>query len=521
VRLEDRVRLPSRYRLTGFIAGGGMAGVWEAEDTRLDRRVAVKVLADHLAEDPVNARRFQREARAAARVSSHPHVVTIYDVGEHEGRSFIVMERLNGGTVADALRHGRIPADRALTWLRDAASALDVAHEHGIVHRDVKPGNLLLDDADRVRVADFGIARLTTDDTVTTAGQLLGTAAYLSPEQIVGRPTTPASDRYSLAVVAYELLTGRRPFRAEHPTAQARQHLEEDAEPPTHVDPRLPKAVDAVLARGLAKEPADRWPTATAFVDALAAALAADGDTTRRMAAPVFAGGARRRRSWPALAALVVVAAAVALVVGLSSGGGKSGHSLRQAAVTHKSKATHKRAATKHHRTKKPAANTNTGTTTPSTGTTTPSAGTTPAPSNSVAGPSNAAAPQGNSIAALNSRQVDAYKLIKSGRAAEGLAMDRAILSALGAQGYSVARCKQPASDQGCMVFAHALFDVGHALRVLGQPAAAVPYLQRRLLINDQLGVVQQELARAMREAGGAAAQPGTGSKGPKKHGHD
>jgi hypothetical protein len=515
VRLEDRVRLPSRYRLTGFIAGGGMAGVWEAEDTRLDRRVAVKVLADHLAEDPVNARRFQREARAAARVSSHPHVVTIYDVGEHEGRSFIVMERLNGGTVADALRHGRIPADRALTWLRDAASALDVAHEHGIVHRDVKPGNLLIDDADRVRVADFGIARLTTDDTVTTAGQLLGTAAYLSPEQILGRPTTPASDRYSLAVVAYELLTGRRPFRAEHPTAQARQHLEQDPEPPTHVDPRLPKAVDAVLARGLAKEPADRWPTAAAFVDALAAALAADADTTRRMAAPVFAGGGRRHRSWPALVALAVVAAAVALVVGLSSGGGKAGRSLRQAAVTHKAKAKHKRAATKHHSTKKPAATANTGTTTQS-------GGTTPAPSNGVAAPSNAATPQGNSVAALNARQIDAYKLIKSGRAADGLAMDRAILSALGAQGYSVARCKQPASDQGCMVFAHALFDVGHALRVLGQPAAAVPYLQRRLLINDQLGVVQQELALATREAGGAAAaQPGKGPKGPKKHGHD
>jgi eukaryotic-like serine/threonine-protein kinase len=500
VRLEDRVRLPSRYRLTGFIAGGGMAGVWEAEDTRLGRRVAVKVLADHLAEDPVNARRFQREARAAARVSSHPHVVTIYDVGEHEGRSFIVMERLNGGTVASALRRGRVPADQALVWLRDAASALDVAHEHGVIHRDVKPGNLLRDDEDRVRVADFGIARLISDDTVTTAGQMLGTAAYLSPEQILGRPTTPASDRYSLAVVAYELLTGRRPFRAEHPTAQARQHLEQAAEPPTHVDPRLPKAVDAVLARGMAKEPEDRWPSATAFVDALDAAFAPETETTRRLAAPVFTGGARRRRGWPALAALVLVAAAVALVIVLTSGGGKGGHTLGQAAGTHKPKTNHNAAAKKHHAsTQKPAAPS--GTNTNTTHATTP--------------------PPTNSVDALNTRQIDAYNLINQGRANDGLTIDRTILSTLSAQGYSVGRCREPASVQGCMVFAHALFDVGHALRVLGQPAAAVQYLQQRLLIDDQRGIVEQELRRAMREAGGtggASAKPG---KGPKKHGHD
>jgi serine/threonine protein kinase len=193
--LTDRVRLPARYRLVGFIASGGMAGVWEAEDTKLGRRVAVKVLAEHLAEDPVNARRFEREARAAARVSSHPHVVTIYDVGEHDGRSFIVMERLTGGTVANALHEGRVPRERALTWLRDAAAAIDAAHEQGIIPRDVKPGNLLRDENERVRVADFGIARLASEATVTQTGQLLGTAAYLSPEQILGEPTTPASAR--------------------------------------------------------------------------------------------------------------------------------------------------------------------------------------------------------------------------------------------------------------------------------------------------------------------------------------
>jgi serine/threonine protein kinase len=501
VRLEDRVRLPSRYRLTGFIAGGGMAGVWEAEDTRLGRVVAVKVLADHLAEDPVNATRFQREARAAARVSSHPHVVTIYDVGEHEGRSFIVMERLNGGTVANALHRGRVPAEQALVWLRDAASALDVAHEHGVIHRDVKPGNLLRDDEDRVRVADFGIARLTTDDTVTAAGQLLGTAAYLSPEQILGKPTTPASDRYALAVVAYELLTGRRPFRAEHPTAQARQHLEMEAEPASFVDPRLPRGVDAILARGLAKEPEQRWPSATAFVEALQEAFAPDAETTRRLAAAPFTGGSRRRRGWPALLSLLVVAAAVVAVIALNSGGGKGGHSLRQqAAVTHKRKAKSK---PKHHASKPPAASANTGTTT-TPATTTPSTG--------------------NDVSSLNTRQVQAFNLINQGNAAQGLSIDRGILSTLTGKGYSVARCAQPATDAGCMVFAHALFDVGHALRVLGQPAAAVQFLTQRLSIDDQRGIVADELKKAQREAGrgattgGAPAKPG---KGPKKHGHD
>jgi serine/threonine protein kinase len=216
-----QIDLPERYTLRGHIANGGMAGVWSAEDELLARPVAIKVLAAHLAEDAISATRFQREARAAARLSSHPNVVTVYDVGEHAGRAFIVMECLQGGTVADRLRAGRPARRQALTWLRDAAAALDYAHERGVVDRDVKPGNLLLDEHDRVRVADFGIARVATDDTVTGTGQLLGTAAYLSPEQVEGDPTTPASDRYALAVVAFELLTGTRPFGGEHLDRQA------------------------------------------------------------------------------------------------------------------------------------------------------------------------------------------------------------------------------------------------------------------------------------------------------------
>src|SRR3954469_12008309 len=205
------VSLPDRYRVTRHVANGGMGAVYAAEDELLGRTVAIKVLAAHLAEDPVNRQRFQREARAAARLSNHPHVVTVYDVGEHDGRPFLVMELMECGSVAHRLRSGRVDRGLALDWLAGAAAALDFGHEHGIVHRDVKPPNLLLDGNDRVHVADFGIARIATEETLTSTDQGLGTAAYLSPEQVLGRPATAASDLYSLAVVAFELLTTRPP----------------------------------------------------------------------------------------------------------------------------------------------------------------------------------------------------------------------------------------------------------------------------------------------------------------------
>src|SRR4051794_31778247 len=262
-----------------------MASVWEAHDELLDRPVAVKVLSLHLGEDDRARRRFAREARTAAGLSSHPHVVTIYDVGEFDGKSFIVMELLRGGTVADKLRSGEdIPHRLALRWLEEAGSALDAAHEAGIVHRDVKPANMLLDGRGRLALADFGIARLGLEDQITQTGQVLGTAAYISPEQAMGQPSTPASDRYALAVVAYELLTGVKPFRAENFAAQARAHVEDDPPPASEQDIDLPPAVDRVLERGMAKEPEDRWATAGEMVKALDDALAPR--PRRRVAAP-------------------------------------------------------------------------------------------------------------------------------------------------------------------------------------------------------------------------------------------
>ena len=325
-----RITLPDRYRIVRHIANGGMAGVWEATDQLLGRSVAVKVLASHLSEDDRARRRFEREARAAAGLSSHPHVVTIYDVGEYDGRAFMVMELMPGGTVADRLRAGRTIADEtALRWLREAAEALDAAHDQGVVHRDIKPGNLLLDDRDRLAIADFGIARLALEDQLTATGQVLGTASYISPEQAVGEPATAASDRYALAIVAFELLTGSRPFQAEHFAAQARAHVEDEPPLATERDPSLPRGVDAVLDRGLAKDPGDRWPSAGAMVAALDRAMGESPPATEptRPIAPVppvtpqRAGGG----AWPwvlaGFAALVVIAVAGAVLLSGDDGG--------------------------------------------------------------------------------------------------------------------------------------------------------------------------------------------------------
>jgi|GEM_PF-591552 len=292
--VSARVTLPARYRIVGHLASGGMASVWEAHDELLDRDVAVKVLAAHLSDDERGRARFQREARAAASLSSHPHVVTIYDVGEHAGRAFMVMEIMRGGTLGDRLAGGRpIDRDAALRWLREAAGALDAAHEAGIVHRDVKPGNLLLDQRERLAIADFGIARVAREEQLTGTGQVLGTAAYISPEQAMGELSTAASDRYALGVVAYELLTGERPFPGANFAVQARAHVEDEPPPATTREPALPAAVDPVLERALAKQPLARWRSGEAMVDALEQALASAPRRRRGPRRSIAAGGRR------------------------------------------------------------------------------------------------------------------------------------------------------------------------------------------------------------------------------------
>jgi len=297
--------LPDRYRNPERIARGGMGEVYRAEDRDLARLVAIKLLADRFAENDAIRRRFTREALAVARLSNAPNTVTIFDVGDHQGRPYIVMEYLPGGSLADRLEgDGAQPLGRSLEWLGQAAAALDAAHANGIVHRDVKPGNLLLDDDRRVKVADFGVASAADLGSFTEAGTVLGTAGYLAPEQARGERATPASDLYALAVVAFELLTGKRPFERASSTAEAMAHVSAPIPPASDVNRELPPEVDDVLARGLAKDPEHRYPSASEFVHALRDALDRAAGTTQVGALPP-ARPARERRKLPLLLLLL------------------------------------------------------------------------------------------------------------------------------------------------------------------------------------------------------------------------
>lgn len=317
--------LPPRYRDPQHLARGGMGDVYRATDTQLGRTVAIKVLGDRYADDESVRERFKREALAAARLSGSPNTVTIFDVGESDGHPYIVMELLEGGTLEDRLKAGgaQDPAD-VIRWLDQAASALDAAHAAGVVHRDVKPGNLLLNSRGEVAVADFGVASAVGLDSMTMTGTVLGTAGYLSPEQAKGERATPASDRYALGVVAYELLTGERPFASDSATAEASAHVHAPIPYPSqHGD--VPPELDPVLRRALAKDPADRYPSSADFVAALREALSHAAGTTRALA-PV-----REDEYTPAAAPskrpnpLVWVAAAILGLLALGAGLGMAG----------------------------------------------------------------------------------------------------------------------------------------------------------------------------------------------------
>jgi len=266
-----------------------MGDIYLAEDTVLGRQVAVKVLDERFAKDPDVTKRFTREALAAAKLSGHHNIVMIFDVDECDGRPMIVMEYLPGGTVADRAREGRVDREEALDWLEQTAAALDDAHQAGIVHRDVKPANLLLDERNEVHVGDFGIARIADESGagLTAAGTVLGTAGYLSPEQARGEPATHASDIYGLGVVAYELLTGGRPFEGGSSTEEAAAHIHQPVPPASERGVGLPRSVDRVFERALAKEGAHRYPSARELVEDLRASLEPEDEPTRIRTAPV------------------------------------------------------------------------------------------------------------------------------------------------------------------------------------------------------------------------------------------
>jgi eukaryotic-like serine/threonine-protein kinase len=285
--------LPPRYTGVRPLGEGGMATVYACFDTSLRREVAVKILSLRYCDDLTMRQRFLREARLGASLGRHPHIVTVYDVGEWNARPYIVMELAAGGSVAERLTNGTPPPDHAVTWLAQAADALTAAHDAGIVHRDVKPANLLIDGFGAVRVADFGVAR-DGEATLTVTGEVLGTAGYLAPEQARGEPCSPATDCYALAVVARELLTGRR-------------------------DGVLAGAAERIVSQAMSERPEARFASTSAFVDALRSALGAPSPTaaTRAFASPRPRPPRRRRRLIGA--ALAVGALAVALGSGLAT----------------------------------------------------------------------------------------------------------------------------------------------------------------------------------------------------------
>jgi serine/threonine-protein kinase len=262
--------IAGRYRLEGRLGYGGMSTVHRAFDLRLERQVAVKLLAEHLAEEPTFVSRFQREAQAAARLV-HPNIVQVFDSGQDgTGQYFIVMEYVEGSSCAELLRdYGWVEVEEALSIIEQACDGLQYAHRHGVVHRDVKPGNLLRARDGAVKLADFGIAKATEQSSITQVGSVLGTASYLAPEQARGEEAGPRADVYSLGVVAYQLISGRLPYEAKSLTELALKQQQE--EPPT-LDTLVaavgPELADAV-AMALALRPADRYQTALQMREAL------------------------------------------------------------------------------------------------------------------------------------------------------------------------------------------------------------------------------------------------------------
>jgi serine/threonine-protein kinase len=292
MQLAQDTVVAGRYRLLGRLGSGGMADGWCAEDSLLNRRVALKFLHPRFAQDEQFVERFRREASAAAGLQ-HPNVVGVFDRGIVDGAHYIAMEYVEGASLKDLIERG-LSVPEAVEIVRQVLAGVKYAHEHGIVHRDLKPQNVLVDSEGRARVTDFGIARAGASE-ITQTGSVLGTAQYLSPEQAQGLPVTAASDIYSVGVMLYEALTGRVPFDADSPVTVALKQVSERPRPPSELNPAVSRALDGVVLRALAKDPANRFASAEDFLQALDVAEAdpsgaAFGDTASYAAVAAAAG---------------------------------------------------------------------------------------------------------------------------------------------------------------------------------------------------------------------------------------
>jgi serine/threonine-protein kinase len=448
--------LPPRYRSPRRLGHGAMGDIYLATDELLGRQVALKVLSDRYAADEGIRERFKREALAAARLSGEPGAVTIFDVGEWQGRPFIVMEHLAGGSLEDRLRReGAQPPERVLVWLEQAAKALDAAHRHGIVHRDVKPANLLLNERGELIVADFGIASAAGMDSLTLTGTVLGTAGYLSPEQARGERATPASDVYALGIVAYELLSGHRPFENESQTAEAAAHVNAAVPPITARCENLPPAVDPVFRRALAKDPQRRYGSAGDLVVELRGALSDSGQPTQ-----VLAPARPPRRPGRVLVplALLLLAGAIgAAVAAIVSSGGSSAQVVTRKVTGPGGTVTVRQTVTS-----------------PTTTAPAPPPPPPPPPPAAVTGDGHSLNDQG-------------YSRIQSGDYAGAVPPLQQAVQKLNGLG------------PGDPYEAYANYNLGYALYRLGRCSEAVPYLQRAQQLEPQRHEPRQVLKRAER----------------------
>jgi eukaryotic-like serine/threonine-protein kinase len=327
-----------RYEIQKLLGSGGMSSVFLARDRQLERPVALKVLHEHFSHDPEYIERFRREARAIAKLS-HPNVVTIIDRGEFEGRQYIVFEYVEGDNLKQLVAGGGpLPVEQALALAHQVARGLAFAHEHGIVHRDVKPHNVLVDQEGVAKVTDFGIARsLELEEGITETGTLLGTSDYISPEQAGGQRVDERTDQYSLGVLLYELLTGEVPFKGKSSMAVAMRHLRDPVPSVRERRPDVSPRVDDLVRRAMAKDPGKRFPSTEALVEALEACrleeVSGETGATQQLAQPARparsapARPRRRPRSLPLapLAVLLVLAAGALAIWVVAGDGGDDG----------------------------------------------------------------------------------------------------------------------------------------------------------------------------------------------------
>jgi eukaryotic-like serine/threonine-protein kinase len=510
--------LAGRYRVLRHLGAGGMASVLLCRDERLDRQVAVKRLH---ADTPADVeRRFVREAKLGASLN-HPNLVSVYDTAVDDEGVLIVMEYVPGESLAAALRHGPLGPRRVARMARELGAALDHAHAHGVVHRDVKPANVLLRDDGVSKLVDLGIATAANTTRITRSGTVLGTAAYMAPEQLEGREPGPAVDVYALAAVCYETLAGRRPREGKTPVEIA--HSIATSSPPDLRDhwPAASWAVAEVLRRGMAREPSARPSSAGQLGSELARALEEEPRTAatqrlpRRAAAPAPAADA----AWPApaprpprrvddsipirdgnrhsrryavaglLALLAIAVVAVVLLSGGDDGGGQTAQRSdgaqrqQQRERDQRERAARERAARERDRRAEEQQAQPTPAPAPEADEPAPVE---PAPAPEPA-PEEEQAPAEPpaSGADLNAQ---GFELMNQGRYEEAIPVLQQAVEAL--------------EGSGDINFAYALYNLGRSLRLAGRPAEAIPVLEQRLQIPNQTDVVRRELESARREAG-------------------